>query len=431
MASDICAALAPTVITPARPGRLLLLCTDMGIGGGAEEQVIHLAMALHRRGWITRIVSMLPPGPMPPDFDYSAIPVDHLGMRRGLPDPRSIFRLAKLVRAFRPDVVHSHMNHANLLARAVRLISPSPVVIGTLHALNMAGVEKDRTRLFEIAHQCSDFLSERTTAICHAAADYYCRRRAVPVSKMVVVPNAIDTAWYAFDPEARDRVREQLGLKDQFIWLAVGRLELAKAYPTLLGAFAKLDPTSAGTLLICGEGSLKNELAALARDLRIDQRVRFLGLRNDIPQMMSAADAFTLCSDSEGLPLVLLQAGAASLPIIATNVGGNGEVVADGSNGRLVPAGDPEVFARAMSGILALSIEERKSLGEAGRIRVEATFQTTRVVDRWEQIYAELLEGTKQDDSYRPRRWAGAARKRIDSPQLFWSPARPLRTGEA
>jgi glycosyltransferase involved in cell wall biosynthesis len=408
----------------------MLLSTNMGMGGGAEEQVIHLAGALTERGWKVRIVSMLPPKPMPPGFDFSAIPVDHLGMSRGIPDPRSIWRLRRLLAEFRPDVVHSHMNHANLLARVVRLISPTPVVIGTLHALNMAGVEVNHTRWFELAHRLTDSLSEATTAICHAAADYYRQCRAVPDGKMLVVPNAVDTTAYAFNLEARNRLRREMGLDDQFVWIAVGRMELAKAYPTLLHAFARLDRGSAGTLLICGSGSLHEKLVELAQSLGIAQSVRFLGLRKDIPDLLSAADAFTLSSDSEGLPLVLLQAAAAGLPIIATDVGGNGEIVIDGSNGRLVPAGDPERYAMAMREIQSQPVEQRRKLGDAGRRRVESMFRTDRVVDRWENLYAELLNHTIRDGDYAARRWASNPPTRVNELCTSFPPRGEFRPGE-
>src|SRR4051812_16913537 len=105
--------------TPPHPGkkRLLLLCTDMGFGGGAEEQVIRLAYAFDARGWAVMLVSLILPSPMPADFESKGIPLVHLSMRRRLPDPRSVTRLSQIIRDFRPDVVHSHMVHANLLAR--------------------------------------------------------------------------------------------------------------------------------------------------------------------------------------------------------------------------------------------------------------------------------------------------------------------------
>ena len=290
-------------------------------------------------------------------------------------------------------MVHSHLVHANLIARAVRLIAPFPVLVNTLHNLTMAGVEHDYTAFFELLHRVSDGLANRTTTICHAAADYYVRRRAVPASKMMVVPNGIDCQRFAPNPEARRRLREQLGLDNDFVWLAVGRLELQKAYPTMLRAFARLGP-GPRKLLICGAGSLREQHIALAAELGFGDRVQFLGLRRDIPDLMSAADAFALSSDMEGLPLVLLQAGAAALPIVATNVSGNPEVVIDGVNGFLTPPGAPDVFADAMARLEALAPVDRAVLGHAGLRLVRESFEIQPVVDRWERLFAELLHAT-------------------------------------
>jgi len=385
------AASAPRAPTAQR--RLLLLCTAMGVGGGAEEQVIRLAYVFQSRGWKTLIVSMLPPGTMPADFSSHGIELLHLGMRRGIPDPRGLLRLAKVIRNFRPDVVHSHMVHANLIARAARAIAPFPVLVCTHHNLTMAGEEHDHSALFEFAHRVSDGFAERTTTICRAAADYCIARRAVPASKLMVVPNGIDCEGFTFNPEARRRLREQLGVDRDFVWLAVGRLELQKAYPTMLRAFAQLR-SEGQTLLICGRGSLRDQLAALAVELGIGERVRFLGLRDDIPELMSAADAFALSSDMEGLPLVLLQASAAKLPIVATNVSGNPEVVIEDVNGYLTPPGAPDVFAQAMARMAALSRADRAALGQAGLERVRAMFELEPVVDRWEELFDELLEAS-------------------------------------
>ena len=410
--------LAPTAIFegPERAGgrRLLLLSTDLGMGGGAEEQVIRLAYAFRKKGWETLIVSLLPPSPMPPGFEDRGIPVAHLGMRRGQPDPRSVLRFSRLVREFRPDVVHSHMVHANLLARAARLIQPFPVLVCTLHNLTMAGVEKDWTSAFELAHRVTDGFAELTTAISQSAAGYYVRRRAVPGPKMIVMPNGIDTNDFRHDPSARRRLRRELGVEGRFVWLAVGRLEKAKAYPTLLRAFARLGD-GPRTLLVCGQGSLRDEMAGLAEELGVAGRVQFLGLRTDVPALLSAADAFALSSDMEGLPLVLLQATAAGLPVVATDVGGNPEVIAPGVNGDLVPPGDPEAFAREMARVEALPAEGRAALGRAGRDRTERRFEAEQVMDRWEGLFeARLGEGPR-----RPRRFAErgrAARARTTEP---------------
>jgi len=385
-----------------RPGRLLLLSTNMGIGGGAEDQVIRLAYAFQDRGWETCIVSMLPPGAMPPEFATRGIPLHNLQMRRGVPDPRGMLRLARLLREFRPDIVHTHMVHANLLGRAVRLIQPFPTLICTHHNLTMAGVDRDWTTLFEAAHRVTDRVADLSTAISHSAAQYYVRRRAVPASKMIVVPNGIDFDRFAPDPVARERIRKTLGVEGNFVWVAVGRLELAKAYPTMLHAFAKLGE-GPRRLLICGKGSQREALESLVASLGIGDRVQFLGLRNDIPAILSAGDAFALSSDLEGLPLVLLQAAGAALPIVATDVGGNAEVVIPEKNGALVASGDPSAFAQEMLRMEQIGPDGRARLGREGQERVRSLFEAERVMDLWADLYADLLDS---DAALRPRRFA-------------------------
>ncbi|MBY0395977.1 MAG: glycosyltransferase [Thermoleophilia bacterium] len=392
MTTDACTFADPPTARPGVGGRLLLLSTAMGMGGGAEEQVIRLACGFQDRGWTPRIVSLLPPTPMPPGFEARGIGVEHLGMRKAIPDPRGVLRLARVVRAFRPDVVHSHMVHANLLARAVRMVAPFPVLVCTHHNQTMAGVTRDWGRLFEVAHRLTDGAADFSTAISRSATDYYIRCRAVPASKMAFLPNGIEIGKYRPDPEARDRLRRELGVEDRFVWLAVGRLEAQKAYPTLLKAVAGLGDDPRGrVVLICGRGSLRDDLEALASGLGLGDRVRFLGLRSDIPAVMSAADAFALSSDLEGLPLVLLQASAAALPIVATDVGGNAEVVGDGETGFVVPPGDPAAFGAAMARMEALPDERRRALGRLGQARVNDLYDEGRVVDRWEELFARLL----------------------------------------
>jgi glycosyltransferase involved in cell wall biosynthesis len=369
-----------------------MLSNDMGMGGGAEEQIIALTYALQSRGWKPMIVSLVPPSPMPADFAAHGIPLLHLGMSRGIPDPRSIYRLARIIGQFRPNVVHSHMPHAKLLSRLVRLIQPFPVQIGTLHAMNMAGVDRDHAVIYETAHCLTEPQTDCTTAICHAAAEHYVRVHAVRASKLKVIPHGINSAAYENNPAYRQRLRNELGLEDRFVWVAVGRLETVKAYPTLLRAFASLLDRST-TLLICGEGSLAAELRALATQLHIAERVKFLGLRRDIPEILSAADGFVLSSDSEGLPLVLLQAAAAGLPIVTTDVGGNSEAVVDGVNGFLSRAGDSESFAQAMKRVQNSPAADRAILGRAGVARVAANFELQRIVDRWEQLYSVVGVG--------------------------------------
>lgn len=388
-----------STVTPLKPGRLLILSTNLGLGGGAEEQVLQLSTELKDRGWLVGIVSMLPVHSMPEGFEASGIPVMSLNMKPGVADPRVIARFADIVRRFQPDILHSHMTHANLLARTTRLFAKVPALVCTLHGSKMHSVKGGSTRLREIGHRLTDRLADMTTAISQAAVDSYIQDGAVPCSKIITLPNGVDTTRFRPRPEIREGVRASLGLGREFVWLAVGRFELPKNYALMMRAFSFAMQTCSRTsskagmrLLVCGTGSMKAETEALARELGIEQRVTFLGLRRDVPEIMNAADAYLLSSDTEGLPMVLLQASASGLPIVSTAVGGNAEVVQHNSTGYLTGRGDAKALADSMVRMMQLDPYDRTRMGEAGRAYTHANFGIDHVVDTWEALYHRLLD---------------------------------------
>jgi glycosyltransferase involved in cell wall biosynthesis len=378
---------------PARPGRILLLSTNLGIGGGAEEQVQQLGLNLKARDWTVGIVSMLPPSTLPLELHESGVNIGTLRMKRGVPDPRSVLQLARIVRSFRPDVLHSHMTHANLLARVVRPLTGVRALVCTLHGSKMHSVKGGSTRFRELAHRFTDRWADVTTTICHAAADACIQDGAAPEGKVMVLPNGVDTTRYRPRPEVRERMRRALDVEDKFVWLAVGRFELPKNYALMIRAFSFALQSSRRemALLICGAGSLQPQAEALVRSLGLEPFVRFLGIRRDIPDVMNAADAYVLSSDTEGLPMVLLQASASGLPIVATAVGGNAEVVQHNRTGFLVPRGDTMALAAAIERVTLLNVFDRARLGGAGRQFTHDNFGIAHIVDLWEQLYHRLL----------------------------------------
>jgi glycosyltransferase involved in cell wall biosynthesis len=313
-------------------------------------------------------------------------------MKRGVPDPRAVLRLKKIADQFQPDVLHSHMTHANLLARAVRPLTRVPVLICTLHGLRMNAVRRGSPRLREIAHRITDRWADLTTTVCGAAAEQCVLNRSVPAGKVLPLPNFVDTAVYRPDPETRARLRSALDLAGRFVWLAAGRLEAVKDYSTMIDAFAGVCARQRqAVLLICGNGSLMDAIRRQIAARGLNQAVRLMGVRQDIPDLMAAADAYVMSSRSEGLPMALLQASAASLPIVATDVGGNAEVVEDGETGYLVRPADPHALGSAMLRLMDLPAGVRQAMGGAGRARTQARFSEQRVVSRWEELYIRLL----------------------------------------
>jgi glycosyltransferase involved in cell wall biosynthesis len=373
-------------------GRVLLLATGME-AGGAESQVRQLAGELARRGWEVTVDSLL-------------------GL--GAPHPLALARLLRLLRRVRPHVLHAHLFHANVTARAVRLLYPAPVVISTVHSMAetpraglwggrsfcvvgpSAGHEKRWPALRDWAYRITDGLADATVCVSRAAAERHLAARAVSKARVRVIPNGVDTERFRPDAGARERRRRELGIGSEFVWLAAGRLMWKKDYPTMLRAMAR---QKGGVLLIAGAGPQEEELKALAREAGANARV--LGPREDIPALLNAPDGVVLSSVVEGLPMVLLEAAASGVPSVAANVGGVAEAVLDGRTGFIVPPGDAAAFGVAMARLAALPPAARAEMGRAAREHACARFDLRSIAGEWERLYRELLESAAR----RQREW--------------------------
>jgi glycosyltransferase involved in cell wall biosynthesis len=364
--------------------------------GGAERQVILLAKGLRRRGWRVSVVALSGAGgDAAVELIASGAAFLSLQMRKGLADPRGWIRFNRWLRRESPDVVHAHLPHAAWLARWSRLAAPVRVVVDTLHSSSTGTLGR------RLGYRWSGWLPDRVIAVSRAVAEAHRSAAMAGEDKLTVLPNGVDVGAWRPDAAIRIAVRRELGLHEEFLWFAAGRLDPVKDYPTLLRAMVEV-PGHA-RLVIAGSGPAQTELLRLSAQLGLERRVRFLGFELDVRRWMQAADGFVLSSRWEGLPMGLLEAAACALPAVATDVPGTREVIADGQTGSLAPAGNATALGAAMARLMRTPAEEREAMGERARQRVIERFSLELVLDRWEALYAELLQGNP-----RPVRWGHA-----------------------
>ena len=353
--------------------------------GGAEQQAILLAKGLRRRGWRTSVVALSGTGgTTAAELEDAGVRFTSLQMRKGLADPRGWIRFQRWLWREQPDVLHAHLPHAAWLARWSRLAAPVPLVVDTLHSSATGKMGR------HFGYACSRWLPDHVTAVSEATAASHLAAGMVSESNLSVVWNGIDVDAWQPNAQGRAEARRELGIGGGFLWLAVGRLEAVKNYPSLLLAMTRTPDTA--RLLVLGAGPLDGELKELAERLGLQQHVHFAGFEPNVVRWMRAADGFVLSSRYEGLPMVLLEAGACGVPVVATDVPGTREVVVDGETGWLTPAGDAQKLAQTMMKLMHMPPDERHAMGERARDHVARHFSLDAVLDRWERLYAELLE---------------------------------------
>ena len=362
--------------------KILLVITGLGVGG-AERLLTNLADHFVAVGH--KVVLAYFHGAPELCPNDPRVRLVSLQMRRS---PFGVLaamgRLRRLIREFRPAVVNSHMVHANILTRLLRLVTPLPRLVSSAHSTNEGG----RGRM--LAYRLTNWLADTTTNVSDEAVEAFEQKRALRPGRMRAIYNGVDMQSFTFDESARRIMRRELCVDESsLLLLAVGRLVKQKDYPNLLRAFAKLEVGSMSPrLVIVGDGPLRDDLVVIAESLGVTNRVTFLGVRHDVPALLSACDLFVLSSCNEGFGLVVAEAMACNRMVVATDCGGVKEVV--GEIGYLVPPDDSAALAATLACALRLPPEERLRLGQAGRDRVIANFSLDTTAEGYLNIYKGL-----------------------------------------
>lgn len=377
--------------------KIALFVTGLQLGG-AETQVVDLARGFLARGHDVALISLTGRCAIAlPESERLAL-VELWAGKAPWSLAGALWRLVSYLRAWRADVVHAHMVHANLLARVARWFAPMPVLVTSAHSRNEGGY------LRMLAYRLTDRWTDLTTNVSEDAVAAFLARRAAPQGRIVSMPNGIDTARYRPDAQARANVRaaRAWGLTPTTpVVFAAGRLVDAKDYPTLIDAFSRvLAQMPDARLFVAGDGPLRASLEALVQARQLVGAVTLLGRRNDIAQWMCAADVYAMSSAWEGLPLVIGEAMACGLPVVSTDCGGVRELLGVHAGNALVPVGDARALGEALLRQLRLprdAQDVREATGAANRERIVAHYSLDAVVTRWLDMYARLARTSPEN----------------------------------
>lgn len=342
--------------------------------GGLEKVAISLADGLQKRFWDVSICCLDKPGNLAPEALNKNINVINIGKKSGI-DFSLVTKLAKIFKKENVKVVHTHNMGPLIYGTLASRLAGVPVVINTRH-----GRERKR---------CSRFiwlLNNEVVTISFDAKNKLLESNRIDANKIKVIYNGIKIDEFEISEE--NNYRKRLSLTDNdYVIGTVARLSLEKDQKTLIDAFEIIcKQFENARLIIVGDGLLRAELEEHCVNLKIKNKVFFMGFRDDVANILNIFDVFVLSSRTEGISLTLLEAMAAGKPIVATDVGGNPEVVADGVTGVLVPTNDPIKMAKSIINIL-----ENKKLSKAmagnGRKRVEEIFSQEKMVMEYEKLY--------------------------------------------
>ncbi|MFZ5918887.1 MAG: glycosyltransferase family 4 protein [Chloroflexota bacterium] len=371
---------------------MIRVCHILKITGvaGSENHLLSLASGLDRRRY--RFTFCLLTGREPDLTDYIAaleavgVEVARLPIRADL-DPPLLWRLARFLRTAKPDIVHTHLIHGDLYGTLAARLAGVPAVVSTKHNDNAFR----RRGFYAWLDRALARQQDRIITISHHLKRFCVEVERLPAEKITPIHYGLDADAFLRVQSGED-VRHEFGIPSGAPLIGVvGRLIEQKGHRYLLAALAHVvEALPAAHLLIAGDGALRPALEQQVADLALAKRVTFTGWRRDVTRIMAAIDVLVMPSLWEGFGLVLLEAMAASRPVVASQVSAIPEIVAHGETGLLVPPKDAAALARALLTLLR-EPSRAQAMGRRGRQRLAQQFTVGRMVEQTQAVYESLL----------------------------------------
>ena len=351
---------------------------------GAEKMLMSLADAARTRAY-RPVMCLLQEGWLADESRRCGYPTHVIPLQRTIDVPW-VRRACRMLAAERVDLIHSHEFAMNTYCTLLSAIAGRPCIT-TVHGKNYSSGRWHRRAAYRAVARRT-----RMIAVSEDIKEFLATDVGIPPSRITTITNGIDTQRYAAAPSLRAALRTELGLAaDQPVIGCVGRLEPVKGHTHLIqAARAMREKYPRAVFVLAGQGSLREALEREVQTLGLGECVRFLGYRNDVSRLLAALDIFVLPSLSEGLPLALLEAMAAGVPVVASRVGGIPEVIRDGNNGLLATPGDPGSFAEKLCVLLDRPAFAH-TLGATARALVTDRFGLSAMADAYDALYRQLL----------------------------------------
>lgn len=365
------------------------------VRSGAEEVALELVRGLDQRRFRSYLVC---PQPLLDAFGDDWRVGDASALALHVPSPfqwESARQFIAYLRAEKIDVVHAHMVRAATSAIPLARLAGVPVAIHTCHGRE-AWRQKWLSKQYWIDRRIEAW-SQATIAVSESTRDFLVNEKAFDSRKVVVIRNGRHLNGFMPDVQRRQNLRSEIGIgPDDPVVGVFGRLEEQKGHRYLIEALPEILASVPSTkVLFVGDGALRSELEQQVRSAGLDNCVRFLGYRRDWMNWMDLADIVALPSLYEGMPLVPIEAGAMSKPVVATAVDGTREVVVHQNTGILVPPANSSALADALISLLK-NPEQQKRLGEAAKRRAREMFSLDQQIGQTADLYERLLAARQQ-----------------------------------
>lgn len=366
------------------PARVLHVITGLRIGG-AERLVVSAATGLPRDAFENAVCCLAERGALATEVEQAGVPVWLVGEFPGLRHPVAFWRLWRIIARYKPQIVHTHLQSANLYGRLAARLAGVPVIVATEH-----NVYRAKARRYIVVERALARVTDAIVAVSEQVRGFLSEQLDVAARTMRVIPNGV--AMPVADPDRVAALRARLDLPAGDIVLGtVASLTPKKGHSYLIEALALAAARSVPcTLVLAGDGPMRPAIEQLAERLGVSSRVRFLGEAERVADVLAITDVFVLPSLVEGMPLALLEAMRVGRAVVATRVGGVPELVRDGDNGVLVEPADAAALAEAVA-TLAADPARRDHLGDRARATVERDYTEERYVAALAGLYRELL----------------------------------------